>query len=238
MSDCEWDADDFEPAAAEVKSDVVDKWDGEDEEGDVKDNWDDEEKEEGEEGAEKAVQVKKKKGLQARLAEKEALKKKLEQERREQAEAARVAEENMTPEERSEEHLRRKQAQEDADLEMARLTFGDEPEKAGEIDGFQPITEDSFTKFRTLLTEKISKFDKSPHYVSFIELLARDLCLGVDPEEIKKIANSLTTVANEKIKLTKPAKKKNKKGKATMSVGKDNTLDAFQDHDDMYDDFI
>ena len=240
MSDCEWDADDFEPVAPDAKPVATDKWEGEDEDDGIKDNWDDEDDEEKKEGGDevKAVQVKKKKGLQARLAEKEAKKKQLEQERREQAEAARIAAENMTPEERAAEQARRKQAQEDADLEMARLTFGDDLQKpTGEIDGFRPVTESEFEKFRTLLTDKICKFDKSPHYVTFVETLARELCLGVDPEDIKKISSSLTAVANEKTKLVKPAKKKGKKGKATLAGGKDNTLDDYV-VDDMYDDYM
>jgi len=41
-----------------------------------------------------------------------------------------------------------------------------------------PSSKEDFTEFERLLKEKISPYEKSIHYSSFLETLFRDLCLS------------------------------------------------------------
>lgn len=89
------------------------------------------------------------------------------------------------------------------------------------IDNFHGTTKDQFTNFEKKLSEKISEFESSPHYESFLENHFRNCCLGrkfihdysaviddistvsaflVNAESLKKIVSSLTVLQNEKSK--------------------------------------
>lgn len=48
------------------------------------------------------------------------------------------------------------------------------------IDAMSPSSKDDFTEFERLLKEKISLYEKSIHYSSFLESLFRDLCLSCE----------------------------------------------------------
>merc|ERR1712168_377187 len=247
-SDAEWDADDFEPDAPGVKAAAVtDKWEGEDEE-ETKDNWDDEDEEagsaEGKPTAEAAV-VTKKKTLQQKLAEREAEERQKAEERRKLEEEARKAHAAMTPAEKAAEKARRIQEDKDADLELARDMLGDneDEEEVQSIDAANPSTKQEFEDFAKLLKAKISQFQDSAHYMFLLESLLRDLSLGVEADDVKKLTTTLNVIANEKAKLEKPkAKKGGKKaaGKASVKAGKENTLDDYviDHHDAAYDDIF
>ena len=108
-----WDDDDFEPEVPSGATAVSDKWAGENEE-DVKDNWD----EDDEETEDKShVEVKKKKSLKERIAEKEA-------KRAAELAAKRKKEEEenkpLSPEEALAERLRQQKMAEESDLALAR----------------------------------------------------------------------------------------------------------------------
>lgn len=231
MSDAEWDDDNFEAPVS--KPVVSDKWEGEDEDEQVRDNWDDEDEQEKKEesaGAEaSAIQIKKKKPLKDRLAEKEDKRKKELEEKRKQEEDMKKL---LTPKQLLEEKRRQQLLQEAADLELAVEAFGfkkEEPPTAGVIDGFDPKTKEEFDKFSQMLCEKITKFDKSPYYVPFMENLVRDLTLGVGAEDLKKVSSTLTALYNEKVKLQKGTKGKKKTKKATLVVEKDGITTADDD---------
>jgi len=248
MSDADWDADDFEPVEA-VKQTPTDKWDGEDEEDNAKDNWDDEDEEDGS-GTEKppaegaATQVKKKKTLQQKLAEKEAEQRQKAEERRKLEEEARRAHAAMTPEQKAAERARLIQEEKDADLELAKdmMLGDDEKEEATSIDASEPSNKEEFEAFAKLLKEKISKYQDSVHYIFLLESLFRDLSLGVEADDVKKLTSTLNVIANEKSKLEKPKASKKKKAATKASVkgaGKDNTIDGYiDDHDAQYDDIF
>jgi len=211
---------------------VTDKWAGEDED-DVKDNWFDEEKE-GSDNEVKAIQVKKKKPLKDRIAEKEAKKKEeIEKKRKEEEEERR----KPTAEEMLAEKLRRQQMQEEADLELAKEAFGvdDDSGAKGAIDAFNPTTKEEFEEFGKLICDKVIKYEKSPCYAGFLEILYRDLAVGLESEEVKKLGSALNTLANEKVKAQK-AKAKKKSKKANLVVGKGDDYDY--DLGAEYDDFI
>uniref|UniRef100_G3UGB6 Eukaryotic translation initiation factor 3 subunit J n=1 Tax=Loxodonta africana TaxID=9785 RepID=G3UGB6_LOXAF len=191
------------------------------------DNWDDdddEKKEETEEKPEvKVVEAPQKKGLAISFWEKssEQVHKKCSEIKikLEEPEEPKV----LTPEEQLADKLRLKKLQEESDLELAKETFGVNNTVYG-IDAMNPSSRDDFTEFGKLLKDKITQYEKSLYYASFLEALVRDVCISLEIDDLKKITNSLTVLCSEKQKQEKQSKaKKKKKGvvpggglKATM----------------------
>ncbi|KAK3526173.1 hypothetical protein QTP70_017728, partial [Hemibagrus guttatus] len=233
------DADSFEPEEPIKKASVHDKWEGEDEDEDVKDNWDDEEEEEEKVMETKPVAVTKpseKKKLGDKIKEKESLQKKKQEELQKQPKLGGTTScedcwngmlglghffqledskdsTECTPEEELAEKLRVKKLQEDSDLELAKEAFGIVSNNVTGIDAMSPSSKDDFTEFERLLKEKITLYEKSIHYSSFLESLFRDLCLSLEIEDLKKVNNSLTVLLTEKQRQEKQSKgKKKKKG--------------------------
>nr|XP_056721715.1 eukaryotic translation initiation factor 3 subunit J [Euleptes europaea] len=228
-----WDADSFEaapPLAGALRplptagAGAVDRWAGEDEDDDVKDNWDDEEEEEEEE---KEVEVKpepkvsEKKKIAEKIKERENQQKKKQEEIKKRLEASEETKE-LTPEELLADKLRLQKLQEEADLELAKETFG--VNNTFGIDAMNPSSKDDFTEFGKVLKEKITQYEKSLYYAGFLETLVRDICISLEVDDLKKVTNSLTVLCSEKQKQEKQNKaKKKKKGvvpggglKATM----------------------
>ncbi|XP_051919307.1 eukaryotic translation initiation factor 3 subunit J-B isoform X2 [Hippocampus zosterae] len=201
------DADNFEVQEATPKA-PRDKWEGEDEEDDVKDNWDDEEDEEKKELNKTEVKVPEKKKLSEKIKERENRLKKKQQELQEKE-----LEEELTPEEQLAEKLRVQKLQEDADMELAKDAFGVGGSSVAGIDAMCPSSKEEFTEFEKLLKEKISQFEKSVHYSSFLDSLFRELCISLEVDDLKKVSNSLSVLLSEKQKQEKQNKgKKKKKG--------------------------
>ncbi|XP_053574445.1 eukaryotic translation initiation factor 3 subunit J [Bombina bombina] len=228
-----WEIDDFVPEEPKVKPGVTglakDRWEGEDEEEEVKDNWDDEEEVENankQEPQKLEQKVTEKKKLNEKIKEKEKQQKKRQEELKKRLEVSEETPE-LSAEEQLAEKLRLKKLQEDADLELAKEAFG---VPVTGIDVINPSSRDDFVEFGKLLKEKITQYEKSLYYPSFLEALVRDVCISLEIDDLKKITNSLTVLCSEKQKQEKQSKaKKKKKGvvpggglKATM---KDDLLD-------------
>ncbi|XP_045215835.2 eukaryotic translation initiation factor 3 subunit J-B-like [Mercenaria mercenaria] len=237
MSADEWDADDFEPAAPIVGK--TDKWEGEDEGDDVKDSWDaedDEEKKAEEDTGVKAVQRKKKKPLAERIAEKEAARIAKEQAEKEENR-------ELTKEEKQAEAERLKKIQEESDLKLAKEAFGVD---ATGLDAMFPVTEEEFDKFRDALKLKISRFNSSKHYGTFIEKLMQDLIMDINIDDLKRISASTSSFFHEKQRIQKEQeKKKKKKSKGIVKTERDSDFNDIAaagrgDYDDAYydEDFI
>ncbi|KAM8762709.1 eukaryotic translation initiation factor 3 subunit J-B [Acanthopagrus schlegelii] len=216
----DWDAETFEPeepikkAAAAAAAPLVDKWEGEDEDEDVKDNWDDEDEDEDKKAeiTKTETKVSEKKKLMEKIKEKENRLKKKQQELRKVMDEK---QEELTPEEQLAEKLRVKKLQEDADLELAKDAFGvsSTSNSVTGIDAMCPSSKEDFTEFEKLLKEKITQFEKSVHYSSFLDSLFRELCISLEVEDLKKVSNSLSVLLSEKQKQEKQNKgKKKKKG--------------------------
>ncbi|XP_069799511.1 eukaryotic translation initiation factor 3 subunit J isoform X2 [Dendropsophus ebraccatus] len=207
-----WEVDDFEPEEPVVKAGpitVKDRWEGEDEEEDVKDNWDDEEDAENKQEPQKTEQkVPEKKKLQEKIKEKEQMSKKKQEELKKRLEEPEEPVE-LSPEEQLAEKLRLKKLQEDADLELAKEAFG--VVSVNGIDAMNPSSRDDFTEFGKLLKEKITQYEKSLFYPTFLETLVRDICISLELDDLKKISNSLTVLCSEKQKQEKQNKAKKKK---------------------------
>lgn len=189
----------------------------------LQDNWDDDDDENKEEAEVKPeVKISEKKKIAEKIKEKERQQKKRQEEirkRLEEPEEPKV----LTPEEQLADKLRLKKLQEESDLELAKETFGVNNTGYG-IDAMNPSSRDDFTEFGKLLKDKITQYEKSLYYASFLEALVRDVCISLEIDDLKKITNSLTVLCSEKQKQEKQSKaKKKKKGvvpggglKATM----------------------
>uniref|UniRef100_A0A8C9YEC3 Eukaryotic translation initiation factor 3 subunit J n=1 Tax=Sander lucioperca TaxID=283035 RepID=A0A8C9YEC3_SANLU len=191
----------------------MDKWEGEDEEEEVKDNWDDED-EDGEKKAEMKkteTKVSEKKKLSEKIKEKENRLKKKQQELKNELEKEK---EELSPEEQLAEKMRVKKLQEDADLELAKDAFGVSSTSniVTGIDAMNPSSKEDFTEFEKLLKEKISHFEKSVHYSSFLDSLFRELCISLEVEDLKKVSNSLTVLLMTYLPVQQNKGKKKKKG--------------------------
>ncbi|XP_052417209.1 eukaryotic translation initiation factor 3 subunit J-B [Carassius gibelio] len=260
----DWDADNFDPSEPiRAVAGRLDRWEGEDEEEDVKDNWDDEEEEKKEE--EKKVEQKKaevkppeKKKITDKIKEKENLQKKKQDELRKKMDKT-AKSKTLSPEEQHAEELRLKKLQEEADMELARESFGVDPaaanasttvittNNASGIEAMCPSSKDDFVAFEKLLKDKITQFEKSVHYSSFLESLFRELCISLEVDDLKKISNSLSVLLIEKQRQEKEKKANKKKKKGVLPGGglKANIKDDFGDYggfDDGYgndyDDFM
>jgi len=221
---------------------VKDRWEGEDED-DVKDNWDDDNEEDDENkptdnGQVNVVPVKKKKSLKEKIAEKEE-KKRIEQEQKRKEQEEENDAPQLSPEDVAAEKARQRQLQEESDLLLAVETFGVSDGVRGQIDGMEPSSKEDFDKFEELLRTKITKYEKSPHYVPFLENLFRQVAIDLEADDIKRLGSTLTALSNEKAKQQKGTKGKKKKQKASLVVGKD-TDDVLAEAGgyDEYDDFI
>uniref|UniRef100_A0A670K7E3 Eukaryotic translation initiation factor 3 subunit J n=1 Tax=Podarcis muralis TaxID=64176 RepID=A0A670K7E3_PODMU len=187
-----------------------------------RDNWDDEEEEEEKETDVKTEpKVSEKKKIAEKIKEREKLQKKKQEEIKKRLEESEESKE-LTPEEQLADKLRLQKLQEEADLELAKETFG--VNSTCGIDAMNPSSKDDFTEFGKLLKEKITQYEKSLYYAGFLEALVRDVCISLEVDDLKKITNSLTVLCSEKQKQEKQNKaKKKKKGvvpggglKATM----------------------
>ncbi|XP_073692279.1 eukaryotic translation initiation factor 3 subunit J-B [Garra rufa] len=257
----DWDADNFEASEPIVSAaGLLDRWEGEDEEEDVKDNWDDEEEEKEEEKKVEETKAEKppeKKKLSDKIKEKENLLKKKQEELKNKVEDT-AQSETLSPEEQHAERLRLKKLQEEADLELAREAFGVDPaaanasttvittNNASGIEAMCPSSKDDFVAFEKLLKDKITQFEKSVHYSSFLESLFRELCISLEVDDLKKISNSLSVLLSERQKQEKEKKANKKKKKGVVPGGglKANMRDDFDyggfddGYGNEYDDFM
>ncbi|GCC18085.1 eukaryotic translation initiation factor 3 subunit J-A-like [Chiloscyllium punctatum] len=235
-----WD-DDFQTQGPVNKPVIVDRWEGEDEDDDVKDNWDDDEEEK--KIPLKPVEVKpEKKKLSDRIKEREEKERQLKKQKQELKNLEKAATPvELSPEEQLAEKLRLAKLQEQADLEVAKDTFGINNVSQLGIDSMYPTTKEDFTEFGKLLKEKITQFEKSVHYVDFLETLLRDISISLEVDDLKKLNNSLTSLCSEKMKQEKQSKNKKKKKAPVLAGGfKANLKDDLDDYGytQDYDDFM
>lgn len=216
---------------------VASKWD-EEEDDDVKENWDDDDEDASKassnadstaqaDAPKAAVSVKKKK--QKALKEK-LMQKELEMQR------------PKTQEELLADKLERQRLQEESDLALAKDAFGidaAESESSSVLSGIQLASRSDFEGFRKALSSKLSPFVRSPHYVPFLEELFRELAVGLEADDIKKLDTVLTTIFNEKIKLQKQMTK-GKKGakKNAQEIRMERDGDYSYNNYDEFDDFL
>ena len=79
---------------------------------------------------------------------------------------------------------------------------------------FDPKTKGQFEKLRDTLIPVIASNSKKAHYAIFLQEFTKQLAKDLPSDQIKKIASTLTTLGNEKMKEEKAAEKSGKKSKA------------------------
>jgi translation initiation factor 3 subunit J len=109
------------------------------------------------------------------------------------------------------------------------IADGDDPTEAIDLSTqrvFHPETKPQFNKLRDLLVPLVGANAKQASYGMFMQELTKDLCKDMNSDQIKKVASTLTTLSNEKMKeeklLEKGAGKKSKvTKKAVLKATKD-----------------
>ncbi|AEO67106.1 872f016c-cc10-43d3-b703-4e285ec4b8e4 [Thermothielavioides terrestris] len=113
---------------------------------------------------------------------------------------------------------------------------------------FKPATKLQFEQLRNVLVPLITSSSKKPHYTLFLQEFAKQLAKDLPSDQIKKVASTLTTLSNEKMKEEKAAEKGGKKTKAAktkaslagVTRGGVTDLNTYEDDDDAFgdDDFM
>lgn len=206
----------------------------------VVDSWDAAEDSEVErEKTKKAAEAKAKADAEA-TANKKSKSQRIEEKRTETMRRKMAEEEESSSEEEDEASKRERlrKTEQEADLKNAEDLFGNigvnknrsakpitvadpkDPDKAIDLSSlplFNPMTKDQFAKLRETLTPILTANSKKAQYTLFLPEFTRQLVKDLPSEQIKKIASTLTTVANEKMKEEKAAEKGGKKSKAAKS---------------------
>jgi len=79
---------------------------------------------------------------------------------------------------------------------------------------FKPTTKTQFETLRNTMVPVIAGNVKKAHYALFLQEFTKQLAKDLPSDQIKKIASTLTTLSNEKMKEEKAADKSGKKTKA------------------------
>ncbi|KAJ2780853.1 Translation initiation factor 3 subunit J component [Coemansia javaensis] len=200
------------------------RWDGEDEDSSGSGGeWDAEsssgsDDDEGKKGAGDEAKTKKK-SMSERIAERQA-------ERQAKLEAAkRAAEEAAAEEDPAARRERERQMQMESELMSAQDLFaGVSIKDTATKDALlaaNPKTQGEFDEFRKTLVECIQRAKGQRLYAGFLDSLVRELALPLKDEEVKKMASTLTALANEKQRAFRDANKgkKGKNKKASLVVG-------------------
>ncbi|RDH32001.1 eukaryotic translation initiation factor 3 subunit J [Aspergillus welwitschiae] len=240
------------------------KFDDEEEE-DVLDSWDAAEDSEVErEKAAKAAEAKAKAEAEAAVNKKSKAQRIQEKKAQRKADAD-AEDSDDSDEDEAERRARLRKTEKDADLKHAEDLFGDidlnrmrnrsapkavvisdgaDPTQAVDLSAmplFKPATKDQFTRVTTTLIPLLTTQSKKPQYAlwaqDFIKQLVKDLPSG----DVKKIASSLTTLSNEKMKEERAADKGNKKTKAaktkvSLVTSRENKIETNSYDDDGLDD--
>lgn len=82
---------------------------------------------------------------------------------------------------------------------------------------FNPGNKQQFEELRNTLGPILAGNVKKPHYTLFLQEFAKQLARELPSDQIKKVASSLTALANEKMKEEKAAEKGGKKTKAAKT---------------------
>ncbi|KAI7873003.1 eukaryotic translation initiation factor 3 subunit J [Spinellus fusiger] len=227
----------------EVSIPVNKKWDDEDVEDNVKESWEDSDEEE-----KVAAQpiVKKKVPLAQKIAEKKTA----EEEKKKELEAKKAALAKALEEETEEDAFDRKQRMRQLELEADMNNATDLFSNVGiskenaetPIEDLKPKTRVEFEQYYKRLSAMITVYSKSINYPNFVDQLVRELATPMKDMDVRKVASTMTAMANDKQRAAKEATKTKKKGKPQLTgAGKTATredMDSFENNYDDFDDFM
>ncbi|KAH8882588.1 translation initiation factor eIF3 subunit [Thozetella sp. PMI_491] len=229
------------------------KFADEEDDSDVLESWDAAEDSEVErEKAKKAAEAKAKADAEA-AANKKSKAQRIEERRAERARALAEADESSDEENEAEKRERLRRTEKEADLRHAEDLFGEigisnrkstvgaavavdpkDPNNTidlGSLPIFNPATKTQFELLRNTLGPILAASNKRAHYALFLQEFTKQLAKDLPSDQIKKIASTLTTLSNEKMKEEKAADKTGKKTKAaktktTLSMARTTTTDT------------
>ncbi|CAE5963074.1 unnamed protein product [Arabidopsis arenosa] len=180
------------PAKVELKS----NWDDEDvDENEIKESWEDDD----EEPAQPVVKPAPEK------APKKAAPKTVEK----KGKAIEVPKEE--PLDPIAEKLRQQRLVEEADYRSTAELFGVKDDEKN-LDMFIPKSESDFLEYAEMISHRIKPYEKSYHYIALLKTIMRLSLTNMKAADVKDVASSITTIANEKLKAEKEAAAGKKKG--------------------------
>ncbi|KAI9663537.1 MAG: Translation initiation factor 3 subunit J component [Alyxoria varia] len=230
------------------------KFDDEEDDSDVLDSWENAEDSEVErEKAKKAAEAKAKAEAEAR-ANKKTKAQRVEEKRNERLRQKQLEEEDDSSDESEDEATKRQRMramEQEADMKNAEDLFGggasgshmngrtanktitiSNPEDPAQtinlasLKIFDPQGRDQFAKLRETLVPLLAANSKKAQYPMFLQDFTKQISKELNSEQIKKVASTLTSLSNEKLKEEKAAEKGGKKTKAAKSK---TTLNANRD---------
>ncbi|KAI7264262.1 hypothetical protein KC345_g8884 [Hortaea werneckii] len=209
------------------------------EEEEVLDDWEnDEDSEEEREKAKKAADAKAKADAEAKANKKsksQRIEDRIEENRRKKES---LLEDDSGDEDEGTRRAKAKASEKESDLQHAEdlfagiginpnrgakpVTVTDESDPTQAVDlsslsVFKPQTPLQFQKLRETLVPLLTANSKKPQYAIMMPELVKQLCKEMNSDQIKKVASSLSTLSNEKMKEEKSADKTNKKSKAAKT---------------------
>ena len=148
-------------------------------------------------------------------------------------------EEDSSDEDESERRSRLRRTEKDADLKHAEDLFDDldlnpkrgtpkavvvgdssDPTNAVDLSAmplFRPSTKDQFAALTNALIPLVTSHSNKPYYSLWVQDFTKQLVKDIPSVEVKKVASTLTTVSNEKMKDERAADRGGKKSKAAKT---------------------
>ncbi|KAL4868800.1 hypothetical protein BDV12DRAFT_169058 [Aspergillus spectabilis] len=234
------------------------------EEDDVLDSWDAAEDSEVErEKAAKAAEAKAKAEAEAAANKKSKAQRIAEHQTRRKAADEEDSDEDSNEDE-AEKRARLRRTEKDSDLKHAEDLFGDidlnrnrgksktvvvhdasgDPTQAIDLSAmalFKPTTKDQFANVTSTIAPLLAAQSKKPQYALWLPEFVKQLAKELPSGDIKKVASTLSTLSNEKMKEERAADKGSKKSKAaktkvSLVSSRDNKIETTAYDDDGLDD--
>lgn len=243
MAPSAWDDEDSESTPPSSPPLVArrGKFDDEEDDGDVLESWDAAEDSEVErEKAKKAADAKAKADAEAKANHK-SKSQRIEEKRQENMRRKMMAdmEDDESEEDEATRRARLREEEKASDLANAEDMFGnigisknrsnpkavtvqegDDPANAVDLSSmklFKPANPAEWKKLNETLTGLLTVNAKKPQYAIFMQDFAKQLVKDLSSDQVRKIATSLSTMSNEKMKEEKAAEKGGKKTKAAKT---------------------
>jgi len=133
------------------------------------------------------------------------------------------------------EKLRLERKQKESDMKLTREVFdgvSEAPSSTITLEAYKPVDDKEFEKFADALAAKITQFDQSFHYLTFLKSLLKKSVANLKSDDTKDLIAHLTVIQNEKLQKEKEKKKKKSSSKKNLSV-----KDDPQEEDVVYDEY-
>jgi len=106
-------------------------------------------------------------------------------------------------------------------------------------ESYIPNDEAQYEELAVIITEKVSQFKSSYHYLNFLKSLLRKLTTGIRTEDLKDISSTINALYNEALKSDKKKTKKTTSTKPAVKATKTNSTWAEEEmaNEDLQDDF-